>query len=110
MGHIELHNGTLIPLDMDPEEYAKIFIEDEGIGLGDCDTYLERLLDEYYNRFILIGKRLYIKKDINFGEDNISWHKVNPDGSIDYIVQFYNGGCCLDEAIKYEVEDKVYDN
>ena len=30
--------------------------------------------------------------------------KDNGDGTYDYFMEFYNGGCCLSECLEYELE------
>lgn len=105
MSYTETHQGCLIPVTSgDPEEFAKKYIVDvEDRQLSEYDTYLEMLLEEYYNNFIMINNKLYSIQDNELEEAN--WHQYNSDGSIDYCIQFYNGGASFTEALKYELED-----
>lgn len=105
MSYTELHVGTLVPITINSEEFAEYYINNiTKIGLGNCDTYLERLLDEYYDKFVMLNNRLYNIFDNNI-TDNYSYHESNKDGSISYVIQFYNGGASFIEALKNEIED-----
>ena len=54
---------------------------------------------EYYD--ILDGDILieYIEHREYDEDDSIVEFTKNEDGTIDFLVQFYNGGCCLQEAL-----------
>ena len=107
MSFTELHNGKLTPIKEDPEEFAKEYFEKHNIEYdSDYKSYVEQLIDECYEEYILINNTLYKMNDENLGESEVNWHRKNSDGSIEYCVQFYNGGCSLYEALKNELEDK----
>lgn len=72
------------------------------VELPSCyDSYQEMLEDEYYNHYVVHDDILYSinKKSIDLDQDIFNSHK-NEDGSINFEVRYYNGGCGFDEAIE----------
>ena len=66
-----------------------------------CDSWIEMLYEEMYDNYVIVNDNLYeILEKNNKGYDtdifNIS---ENKDGSYDYEVMFYDGGCSFSEAI-----------
>lgn len=55
---------------------------------------------EYYD--ILNGDTLieYVEHREYGEDDSLVEFTKNEDGTIDFLVQFYNGGCCLTEALE----------
>lgn len=109
MSYTELHIGKLKPVKTDNyETYAQWILDSEDRETEryyeEYNSYLDQLLNEHYDKFIMLNNQLYTIDDQEFEDGDITYHKVNNDGSIDYVLQFYNGGCCLYEALKYEIE------
>jgi len=71
------------------------------------ESYDEKLLNDCYEEYTIHDNILYSveKQDIeNDGEIfNIS---KNGNGTFDFEVRYYNGGCCFDEAISYAFKYK----
>lgn len=66
-----------------------------------CESWEEMLYEEMYDNYVIVNDNLYEiveKNDKEYDTDifNIS---DNKDGSYDYEVMFYNGGCSFSEAI-----------
>lgn len=59
-----------------------------------------------YGKYIISGDRLFeiLENKHNDASEDISILTPNPDGTYNYIMQFYNGGCCLSEALEYELD------
>jgi hypothetical protein len=72
------------------------------------DTYEEMLLDEFYKEYILIDNELYTtnRKDVGI-DSSLFTSKINEDGTIDYEVLYYNGGCGFTEAIEEALKNKM---
>lgn len=105
MSYDELHIGKLFPIEDNPEEYAKRYLTQCRVKFdNNFKCYLDQLLDNFYDSFIMLNNKLYIKEDIECESPYTSWHKKCSDGSIDYVVGFYNGGCSLNEALEYEIQ------
>lgn len=69
-------------------------------------SYLEYLQDEFYGKYVDYKGDLYEviqKKDL----DDLSIFNIskNQDGTFDFTLSYYNGGCCFSEAIGYAFED-----
>ena len=49
--------------------------------------------------------------DTELDEDDIFEIKKNEDGSFDYILSYYNGGCSFNEALDYAFKNgKIHEN
>ena len=72
-----------------------------------CDSWIEMLCEELYERYVIAGGEVYKVVEKNYkdmDEDIFNAHE-NGDGTIDYEVMYYNGGCSFNEAIEYALED-----
>ena len=70
----------------------------------DYYTYLECLKYETHNKYIVSGERLYLFDGKEAGDEDIFFAETNQDGTISVRLKFYNGGCCLSEAVDYALE------
>lgn len=69
---------------------------------------LDELFDVYYEselyeneKIIIHGENLFIcEEKVDATDDFISHAKSNLDGTIDYLVMYYNGGCSFSEAVE----------
>lgn len=70
-------------------------------------TYEEMLSDELYGEYVIVNKNLYqiIEKHNKDTEFDIFNAHLNKDGTIDYEIMYYNGGCSFQEAIEYSLEN-----
>ena len=65
------------------------------------DDYRDALLDECYESYTEIKGEIYrIEKERKDECDDIFEAHKNEDGTINFEVKYYNGGCCLSEAIE----------
>lgn len=64
------------------------------------DSYREMLQDEFYDKYIIHNDKIYSidRKTIDVDEDIFHASK-NINGTIDFEVKYYNGGCGFSEAI-----------
>ena len=107
MSETERRTGKLTPVAIvgDIENTAKLLVESMNqVKEVWCDTYLEKLLSDSED-FVAIKDLLY-KVDYEDSSDDgdifNAW--TNPDGTINFLVQYYNGGCCMGDAIGYAVD------
>lgn len=70
------------------------------------EDYLDYIRDEYYRKYIVYNDDIYeiIEDDESNGHDIFNAYN-NSDGSIGYILSYYNGGCGFSDAIGYALED-----
>lgn len=72
-----------------------------------CDSWREMLYEELYERYVIANNTIYEvveKKHRSIDEDIFEAH-ANLDGSIEYEVMYYNGGCSFNEAIEEALEN-----
>lgn len=66
-----------------------------------CNSWKEMLYEEMYDRYVVANDDLYEvveKKGIEYFTDIFNVFN-NKDGSYNYDVMFYNGGCSFSEAV-----------
>lgn len=76
-----------------------------------CDSFEELLFDTCYNNkeYIVVNGEVYLTKnfkDCSDSESEFFNSKTNKDGSIDFHVMYYNGGCDFGEAIEESLDLK----
>lgn len=91
------------------EEQCQRIMNEKGYeSLDDYyDSWEEAIAYRYYEEYVIIDEELYIvelKEDVD-DIDVYNIHK-NKDGSFDYEVSYYNGGCCFEEALQ-EAMDRM---
>jgi len=95
------------------EKFAKGIVEKSDVFDKDCyDSYLEALMDNMYDKYVIIGNKIYeILEYEALGTDcDFFDAQRNADGTISFHVMFYNGGCCTSEAIEQALKKlKIYE-
>lgn len=107
MSHTETHIGRAVRLEMpeDKEVWAENTLKELKAERDDYyDSAFEQVTEDG-KHYLLIAGQLYAieNKELGEGED-INNAVVNPDGSISYVLQFYNGGCYFTEALEDLIE------
>ena len=105
MSILEYKKGKLIPIEIigDLETTCKKIFNEEMEGLYSTEkdkTYKQLLATFCYGDYYITDSKIFkieILEDVN--EDEFFIASSNEDGSIDYEVQFYNGGGSFDEAL-----------
>ena len=103
MSEPEYHIGKLIPIETDNiEKTARDILEAECPNYYKYKdwSYAEALDDNLYNKYKYLKGHLYEIIDNEYEDLYGSWMTPQPDGTIDYVVGFYNGGCCFSEALE----------
>jgi len=109
MSRTEIHKGKATPTGKTSVEFLR-----ENTHLV-YDTYLDNIEDEPddvlyngmkygYDKYILINGMVWELENTELDDCDLSFAEKNPDGSFNYFVSFYNGGCGLNEAIEYAME------
>ena len=71
------------------------------------DSYKEMLLDEGYYDYIILDDILYSVNKQNIDPDNDVFNmSEEADGTFNFEVKYYNGGCSFIEAIECAFENK----
>jgi len=107
------YTGTLKRLDFNSLEEIENIAQEIIRGRGNKDEfpsyfdhYWEWLESEYENEFFYINGSLYqaLKcEEIDMDTDQFKANR-NQDGSIDFNVRYYNGGCSLGEALETAIK------
>jgi len=107
MSENEYNEGILIPYRVteDSESVAQEILKERGVEFDpECVSYLDQLEGEY-EEFFIHNKVIYEVKIIKTSNDMDIYKAFQiEDGSISFIVSFYNGSCCLSEALEYAVK------
>lgn len=109
MSRTEVHKGVATPTGKTAVE----FLRDKTYLV--YDNYLQNIEDEPedviynglkcgYEKYVLINGMVWELDNTELDEYDISFAEKNPDGSFNYFVSFYNGGCGLNEAIECAME------
>lgn len=113
MSEMVRYTGTLIPVEkLDNESLEMLcrrILMNEGYLLlkAPYSSWEEMLSEKFYDKYIIANDTVYeIMKKIQLdADDDIYEASANPDGTITYDVQFYNGGCSFEEAVAMVIDD-----
>lgn len=102
MSETECNTGKLIPVSLlegeTNEQYAFNLLGGKKDEYN--KTYLDQLLDDGYREWYLYKGVLYrVENDRDVDSGDIFQATRNADGSINYVLQYYNGGCSFTEAM-----------
>jgi hypothetical protein len=105
MSEVELHIGTLQEIDTTPlnaEGWCKVKCVELGIKKDPYESYVEALT--FKRPIICLNNRMYYISDKKLESCDVSEIYKNPNGTYNYVIEFYNGGTdlreMLEEAIK----------
>ena len=92
---------TLVPIEGDIQNTAKIILRGEGRGAEGYSDFLEALEDWSYKKYVIYNGNIY-KADMKESDpySNMAIATKKEDGTIDFEVRYYNGGCSFSEAIE----------
>jgi len=104
------YKGKLIPIPI-PKDTTRISLmrellryQYENAGLiddiaEDEDEFIIQFKDAFYRRYIILNDILYEVESHRIGTNDVFSSHEYSDGSIEFEVQYYNGGMSFDEAI-----------
>lgn len=104
MSDMEFHKGKLIPVKTLQGETLesvcrRMYLKENITTL--YDDMIEGLLSETWNKYVILENKLFKIEDVEYDiNDGIYEHTLNSDGSINYMMYFYNGGACLSEMLE----------
>lgn len=107
MSNIEVHRGRLIPMTQfesfgSLEVRAQCVCEAHHFERNDeyHDSWVDCLRDLGYRKFVIWKDAIYKVEDEELDPDGFGTAKIHPNGIIDYVFSYYNGGADFDEAIE----------
>ena len=92
---------TLVPIEEDIQNTAKIILQEEGWSLEGYSDSLEALDGRGYRKYVIYNGNIYrvdMKEYDPYANIGIAFKK--DDGTIDFEVRYHNGGCSFSEAIE----------
>lgn len=96
--------GKLIPTG----QTLRDFMGSNGYRQTDEEELHDNFCEDFYRKAILLDDKVFlIEGTVKDFEDSLFDARLNDDGTIEYRCVYYNGGCCLDEAIQYAVEKNI---
>ncbi len=107
MSDTERNTGKLIPISLlegeTNEQYAFNVLGGKKEEYN--ATFLEELLDKEYKKWFLYDGILYkVENERSLDDDDVFHANKNSDGTINYVLRFYNGGCGFTEAMETALE------
>ncbi len=116
MSQTELHIGKLRKVELKPEQSLEDFFKEKLAekGITELRTYdndwKDAFKDEFYEKYFIVKNTIWeaFEHEEKDGDDDIYELKSNTDGTISFIMKFYNGGTCLSECIEEELERFLY--
>jgi hypothetical protein len=109
MSRTETHVGKLrkVETGANIEHWCQTYCHSEGFHelASYNDNWTEQFRDHFYNKFLVTKDAVYEKFDHTETDDGDVFHmQENPDGTYTFVMQFYNGGTCLDECLEEGLE------
>lgn len=106
MSHTETHFGKLrkVELNTSLEEWCKQKCNEKDITelSSYYDTWEEEFRDNFYNKYFILKDEIWEAFEHTEADDDgyIDIMTPNEDGTITFVMQFYNGGTCLSKMIE----------
>lgn len=89
------------------ESWCKELLEYKGKSIeGSLYADYTEMATENYEKDLLVANDMLFKivSKVDLEGDDIFQIKHLGNGEYEYLVQYYNGGCCFSEAIEYSLE------
>ena len=107
----KLHLVEKLPNETLEEQCKRLLSENNYLELNDyCDSWIEMLCEQLYEQYIVVDDEVYkiIEKNREYATGDIFNAHDNKDGTVDYEVMYYNGGCDFNEAIEHALRNKHF--
>lgn len=89
------------------EEQCRRILEeyDKDTELDFYDSYVEMFNDEFYYEYVILDDNIYKVVELcDVDLEDIYYLHDNKDGEMNFILNYYNGGCSFNEAIELAYE------
>jgi len=107
MSHTETHFGKLRKVVINEghtvEDWCREKCEDAGYNeiASYHESWVEQFRDTFHEKYFIVGDEIWEAiEHIESDGDDLDIMIPNPDGTITFVNQFYNGGTCLNEVIE----------
>lgn len=111
MSDMEFHQGKIKKLDnpenLTLEALCELKAKENGWDKTYHDNFIELINDEGYNKYVIVGNNIYEIMDHKKGDgyDDINFLFPNADGTLTFVIQFYNGGTCFSEMLETNLKN-----
>ena len=100
MSEMETKRGNMIKIETgDVEQYCKELCIRDGIRLTE-ETYSEQVRYSYNGEYLVVNNELYKLRYIEDLEYGFAEAIQKEDGSIDFMLRWYNGGAIMEEVLE----------
>jgi hypothetical protein len=112
MSQTELHIGKLRKIELKENHSLEDFYKEKlkEIRITELKSYNndweDEFKDKFYNKYFIVNDIIWeiFEHEEKDDSDDIYELKPNADGTLSFIMKFYNGGTCLSECIEEELE------
>lgn len=106
MSRTETHIGKLVPTGLTMNEYIHTLPPKKRPNQDDLSwmTLEEWFQDKYHDKILILDGNVWKIEDKDLTDEDVSFSIKSSDGSIDYVVQYYNGCTSFEEAIKEAIK------
>ena len=107
MSHTETHIGKLRKVDLQGKTRDE-WCQEKCLELGKTEiasynhSWEEQFRDESYQKYFFANGEIWEAFDHISKDDSDDIYEITPnsDGTVSFVMQFYNGGTCLTECIE----------
>ena len=112
MSQTELHIGKLRKVELEQNQSLEDFYKEKlkNIGITELRSYdndwEDTFKDEFQEKYFIVNDVIWeaFEHKEKDDSDDIYELKPNEDGTLSFIMKFYNGGTCLSECIEEELK------
>ena len=112
MSKTALHIGKLRKIELKSDQSLEDFYKEKlkEIGITELRKYdndwEDAFRDEFNEKYFIVNNIIWeaFEHEEKDDSNDIYELKSNPDGTLSFIMKFYNGGTCLSECIEEELE------
>lgn len=104
-----VHNKEKAPMI----DLMKMVLNEHNIkyDADDEDDIKDSFYDKFYDDYVVVGDDMYhVENRVDLREEDVFESFENEDGSIDFLVQYYNGGCSFGEAVEEALKKRKKKN
>ena len=111
MSETVYYTGKIKPVEIidNVESTARIILLKSGLEIKSdiYDSYVEQLEDMLYDQYLVTDEDIFevISQSKNDPDDDMFEASRNADGTINFTVKYYNGGCSFGEAIEEALQN-----
>jgi len=114
MSEVETIKGTLREVYNEEKlpviELMKMVLNENNIEYDENDEFdiQDSFFDRFYDDFVVVGDKMFrVENRKDLCSESIFEAVHKEDGTCDFLVQYYNGGCSFGEAIEEALKKSI---